>query len=207
MLKSLTIKNLAIAKNVNIDFSKGMNTITGETGAGKSIMLDALGLTLGNKVSSKLIGLNGDNAFVSSVFDLEKNEKLKTMLIENGYCEEEDTECILKRIISKNGKSKAFINGNPCTVKEMKTIGNQVIEIHGQHEHHKLLKKDYQLSLIDAYGNTSDLYENLKMDFKKLNKLKKELIKTEEQIQEKREKKQLLEFQFKELESSSDIWL
>ena len=201
MLKSLTIKNLAIAKNVNIDFSKGMNTITGETGAGKSIMLDALGLTLGNKVSSKLIGLNGDNAFVSSVFDLEKNEKLKTMLIENGYCEEEDTECILKRIISKNGKSKAFINGNPCTVKEMKTIGNQVIEIHGQHEHHKLLKKDYQLSLIDAYGNTSDLYENLKMDFKKLNKLKKELIKTEEQIQEKREKKQLLEFQFKELET------
>lgn len=141
MLKSLTIKNLAIAKNVNIDFSKGMNTITGETGAGKSIMLDALGLTLGNKVSSKLIGQNGDNAFVSSVFDLEKSLKAKSMLVENGYCEDDEQECILKRVISKNGKSKAFINGSPCTVKEMKEIGNQLIEIHGQHEHHKLLKK------------------------------------------------------------------
>ena len=201
MLKSLTIKNLAIAKNVNIDFSKGMNTITGETGAGKSIMLDALGLTLGNKVSAKLIGINGDNAFVSSVFDLEKNEDLKKTLVNNGYCEDDDNECILKRIISKNGKSKAFINGNPCTVKEMKSIGNQLIEIHGQHEHHKLLKKDYQLSLIDAYGDTTHLYEEVKSDFRKLNKLKKELLETEEQIQEKREKRQLLEFQFKELES------
>lgn len=205
MLKSLTIKNLAIAKNVNIDFSKGMNTITGETGAGKSIMLDALGLTLGNKVSSKLIGQNGDNAFVSSVFDLEKSLKAKSMLVENGYCEDDEQECILKRVISKNGKSKAFINGSPCTVKEMKEIGNQLIEIHGQHEHHKLLKKDYQLSLIDAYGNTTKQYEELKDTVKNLGKLKKTLSETEHKIQEKRERKQLLEFQFKELESLNPL--
>jgi DNA repair protein RecN (Recombination protein N) len=201
MLNSLTIRNLAIAKNVNIDFTSGMNTITGETGAGKSIMLDALGLTLGNKVSTKLIGQHGEFATITSVFSLEKSKKTKEILVEKGYCEENDEECILKRIISKNGKNKAFINGTPCTVKELKDIGNQLIEIHGQHEHHKLLKKDYQLSLLDAYGNTTQLYNEIKNDTKELNKMKKDLAESENKTQEKRERKQLLEFQFNELET------
>ena len=117
MLKSLTIKNLAIAKNVNIDFSKGMNTITGETGAGKSIMLDALGLTLGNKVSSKLIGLNGDNAFVSSVFDLE-NTTMKNLKI-----------CYLKMVIVKKKTTNAFLSALFQKMEKAKRLSTETLAL------------------------------------------------------------------------------
>lgn len=202
MLKSLHIMNLAIAKNIDIDFTKGMNGITGETGAGKSILLDGLGLTLGNKASVSLIGNNGDKAIITSIFEIENNQKMIHWLKDNGFENEENiNECFLKRIIDKKGKSKSFINSIPCNLKELKYLGQHLIEIHGQHEHHRLLKKEYQLELIDTYGSLIEQKNKVKEIDNAIKKLTKNIDNEKKQFKENSDKRQLLEFQVTELET------
>jgi len=166
MLIYLKVQNFALVDQLELEFDSGMSVISGETGAGKSIILDALGLCLGDRADVGFIGTRADKAEIHATFELgtqSSNAKQKKTS-ENGpaiaWLKErdlltDDAECILRRVISKDGRSRGFINGAPSTVGDMKALGEMLIDIHSQHEHQSLLKKDTHRRLLDDYGNLS----------------------------------------------------
>lgn len=151
MLRSLYVKDLAIVDEVEINFRAGLSVVTGETGAGKSLMVDALVLLSGGRAEAGMVRHGCERAELSAEFDLAAN----TPLLEWLRSEELDdgTSCQLRRVIRSEGSSRAWINGRPVTLGQMKSLGAQLIEIHGQHEHQALLERGQQLSLLDAFAN------------------------------------------------------
>jgi DNA repair protein RecN (Recombination protein N) len=152
MLTHLTISNFALVNRLELSFGSAMTVVTGETGAGKSIMLDALGLTLGDRADSNLIAASEDKAEIHSVFEVDAIGPAADWLRERDLFEEGDT-VILRRIITRDGRSRGFINGVPTTVGDMKLFGDLLIDIHSQHEHQSLLKRETHRRLLDEYGN------------------------------------------------------
>ncbi|MGL5364904.1 MAG: AAA family ATPase, partial [Plesiomonas shigelloides] len=150
MLAQLTVNNFAIVRELAMDFHAGMTTITGETGAGKSIAIDALGLCLGERAEAAMVRADAKRAEVSASFLLQGNPAARRWLEDNQLDEGDD--CILRRVISADGRSKAFINGTPVPASQLRDLGQHLIHIHGQHAHQRLLKPDYQLQLLDAYA-------------------------------------------------------
>lgn len=151
MLTHLYVQNFAIANVVEADFHAGMTVITGETGAGKSILLDAIGLTLGDRADANSIGPFGDKANITASFDISANSEAQAWLAERELSS--DDECVLRRVLNKDGKSKAFINNCPSPVSEIRELGELLINIHGQHAHQSLLKAPYQRQTLDSFGN------------------------------------------------------
>ena len=133
MLVSLAIKNFAIVRHLEVNWHQGMTTITGETGAGKSIAIDALGQSLGERSDAGMVRTGADKAEVIASFDLNNLPQARTWLEENDLAFEHD--CILRRVISKEGRSKAFINGVPVALQQLKQLGQHLIAIHGQNTH------------------------------------------------------------------------
>ena len=136
MLTSISIKNLAIVEELELDLSTGMSALTGETGAGKSILIDALGLALGTKADKGMVRNGSKRAEINAVFDITEHHEalawLKQHELDDGH------ECILRRIVTTDNRSKAFINGTPTTIKLLQSLGNFLVEIHGQHAHQRL---------------------------------------------------------------------
>ena len=151
MLTHFTVQNIALVERLELAFDAGMSVITGETGAGKSIMLDALGLALGDRAESWLVSFDADKAEVNASFDLARNEQARAFLAEREL-EVAEQECILRRVVTRDGRSRAFINGSPVTVSDLRSLGNMLIDIHSQHEHQSLLKKDTHRRLLDEFG-------------------------------------------------------
>ncbi|MDX1812401.1 MAG: AAA family ATPase, partial [Gammaproteobacteria bacterium] len=155
MLNQLSIKNFAIIDNLDISLKQGMSVITGETGAGKSIAIDALGLTLGDRAEAGVVKHGAKRSDITAVFEV-KNNPLALAWLEEHELDEDDV-CILRRTISSSGGSKAYINGSPATLQQIKTLGELLIDIHSQHQHQSLLRSDTHRRLLDSYGQCTEL--------------------------------------------------
>jgi DNA repair protein RecN (Recombination protein N) len=154
MLRSLYVKDFAIVGEAEIGFGPGMTVVTGETGAGKSLLVDALLLLSGNRAEASLVRHGCERAELSAEFDLKARDDLRAWLREEEL--DDDDACQLRRVIRSEGSSRAWINGRPVTLTQMKALGERLIEIHGQHEHQALLERSQQLSLLDAFGAHQD---------------------------------------------------
>ncbi|MDB2589605.1 DNA repair protein RecN [Candidatus Thioglobus sp.] len=150
MLSQLTVKNLAVVERLDLSFEPGMSTVTGETGAGKSILLQALGLALGVRADSNLVRHGKEKADISAAFALEHNQTVQDFLSEHSL--EDEGECILRRVITSDGRSKAFINGNSVPLSTVRNVGDLLLDIHGQNEHQLLLRPDQQMKLLDGFA-------------------------------------------------------
>ncbi|QCU89965.1 DNA repair protein RecN [Thiomicrorhabdus sediminis] len=198
MLQELTIQNLALIEKLNLSFESGFTTLTGETGAGKSILLDALGLALGERADTSLVRHNTPKADVTAQFNVKQLAQVKAWLQEHDL--EDDDSCYLRRTVTAEGRSKAYINGYPVAANQLKTLGSFLIDIHGQHEHQRLLTANNQLELLDAYANHNDLLANTRQSYQAWQAIKKELQTLEEAQADYQSKLELLSFQQNEFE-------
>lgn len=154
MLKHLTLKNFVLVETLSIDFAHGLSTITGESGAGKSILLSALGLILGNRASPDVIRPGADKADVCAEFDLHHLPAVQAQLADAELQADEPQQCLVRRVISNQGRSRAFINGIPVTSQFLRSVGDQLVDIHGQNEHIQLADRNVQMHLLDDYAGS-----------------------------------------------------
>lgn len=199
MLTQLVIKNFTIVDQLELDIPIGMTAITGETGAGKSIMLDALGLALGERADSGIVRNSADKAEILASFGLSNCPDAQSWLKTKQLDSECGNECILRRVISREGRSRSYINGSPSPLQDLRELGSLLLEIHGQHAHHSLLKKDCHRRLLDEYGQLTPLYQQLVGTYKKWQRKTQQLEIITRQSQEQQAKQQLLEYQLNEL--------
>ena len=150
MLSQLSVKNLAVVEKLDLSFESGMSAVTGETGAGKSILLQALSLALGVRADSNLVRHGKDKADISAAFSVDQNKTIQTFLAEHSL--DDEGECILRRVITSDGRSKAFINGSSVPLSIVRAMGDLLIDMHGQNEHQLLLRADQQLQLLDGFA-------------------------------------------------------
>jgi DNA repair protein RecN (Recombination protein N) len=160
MLRTLYVKDFAIVGEAEIGFGAGLTVVTGETGAGKSLLVDALLLLAGNRADASLVRHGCERAELSAEFDLGERADLREWLREEALDDEE--ACQLRRVIRSEGSSRAWINGRPVTLAQLKALGERLIEIHGQHEHQALLERNQQLALLDAFGGHSEALERVR---------------------------------------------
>ncbi len=197
MLTSISIKNLAIVDELHLELSTGMTALTGETGAGKSILIDALGLALGEKADKGMIRTECAKAEITAVFDFTDLPEASAWLAQHEL--DEGHECHLRRVITRDNRSKAFINGTPSPLKLLQSIGNLLIEIHGQHAHQRLLKTAFQLSSLDQYANHSALVEITNQSFTDWQAAKSSHEQLQQDEHDRASRLELLQFQFQEL--------
>ncbi len=201
MLKSLQVKDYALIEYIDVEFGGGLNIITGETGAGKSILIDAMSLLLGERASTEVVRKGASKSVVEGIFDVEKNSKVKNILEESEI--EFSSELILRREISVKGSNRCFINDTPVSLSLIKDVGNLLVDLHGQHEHQSLLRTETHIDFLDEYGNLEDQVENYKKLFHQLNRLISELNELKDKESILKEKKDLYAFQIKEIDSCS----
>lgn len=197
MLSRIEIKNFAIIQTLDLNWSNGMSVITGETGAGKSIVIDALGLSLGERAEQSVIYPNAKQAEVTSVFELDQSSQAIAWLQEQEL--DEDNECILRRVIIRQGRSKCFINGRSATQSQLKQLGSLLVDIHGQHENQSLLKPKEQLNLLDRYAGHDQLLEKVKQAALTIQTIQKRKTVLEKEQQTRQAKQDLLTYQVDEL--------
>ncbi|MCG6201557.1 DNA repair protein RecN [Psychromonas antarctica] len=202
MLTQLTVQHFAIVQFLELEFHQGMTTITGETGAGKSIAIDALGLCIGSRADANMVRVGTEKAEVSARFNLSDTPHAQQWLKSNDLEDNlsDHNECLLRRIITKEGRSRAYINGTPVPLSQLKSLGQLLVNIHGQHAHQSLLKNDIQLSIIDEYANHHALLQKVKDTYQGWFFLNKQLKQQQLYQQEKQARKQLLEYQIVELD-------
>lgn len=203
MLQTLYIENIAVIEKTTIDFGKGLNVLTGETGAGKSIVIDSINAIMGRRTSKDIIRTGADSAYVSAQFD-EINDNVKSKLAEMGFEDDEET-LILQRTLNKSGKSTCKINGKPATVSMLKELSNSLINIHGQHESYELFSPETHIDYIDSYGNTASLLEAYKKEYKEYKLLKKKSDEAAYNESERLREIDLLTFQCDELDKAEII--
>ena len=203
MLLQLNIQNFAIVQSLDIDWQQGMTTITGETGAGKSIAIDALGLCLGERATTNVVRPNCKKAELAATFETKNNPSAQQWLEQHDLVLDSDTECILRRVISAEGRSKAYINGSQVPLAQLKEIGQLLINIHGQHDHQLIVKASQQCKLLDDYANHPTLLENVKHYYRQWHSLNKELAKLQESKQQREAQQQLIQYQVTELDEFS----
>ncbi|MGE3846611.1 MAG: DNA repair protein RecN [Gammaproteobacteria bacterium] len=150
MLRTLTVQNLVVVRHVDIEFGPGLTVMSGETGAGKSILIEALGLALGERADSRLVRAGDARATVTAVFDLARLPGLKALLAEHEI--DSGDECVVRRIVLRDGGSRAFINASPVPVQLLHELGARLVDIHSQHANQQMMKRDVQRELLDAYG-------------------------------------------------------
>ena len=204
MIEKLFIKNYLIIKEAEINFSSGLNILTGETGAGKSIILDALGMILGERADYSLIRKDSDKMIIEGYFDFKDNKRVKALLKgleienENGYI-------IIRRDLLKKGISRNFINDVPVNISDLRELGNIIIDIHSQNEHQSLLNKETHIGILDQYLKNEDLLEKYRKSYSDL----KESINSYEELLSKKdelaERKEFLEFQLKEINDINPV--
>lgn len=201
MLKTLDIENIAVIEKAQIEFSAGFNVLTGETGAGKSIVVDSINAILGERTSRELVRNGADFAFVSALFT-DINKTVKDKLSELGYIPEEDNSLLLTRRISSDGKSACKINGRPATVSVLREVGDTLVNIHGQHDSQSLLNPDCHYKFIDMLSCGSELIENYKSAFSEFIHIRRRLKQLTAQAEKNDNSTELLDFQINELENA-----
>lgn len=199
MIESLHISNYALIDKIDIDFHSGLNIITGETGAGKSIMLGALSLILGERADSKAIRDPQHKSIIEASFAINKYPSLKTYCIENDL-EWNDNQCILRREISPNGRSRAFVNDSPVSLSQLQAVASQLIDIHSQHQNRLISTPEYQLHIIDTLAHNEELLKEYKKRYDDFRVAVKKLKSTRELISQNNADEEFLHFQLKQLE-------
>ena len=157
MLRSLIIRDFVIVDQLELDFDDGFTALTGETGAGKSIMIDALSLALGGRAESNVVRVGQGRAEIAAEFDLSGIKSARKWLADNELADDDANVCLFRRVVDAGGRSKAFINGTSVTLSQMRDLAGYLIDIHGQHEHQTLLKRDAQLGLLDDFAGNEAL--------------------------------------------------
>ncbi|GAA5099861.1 DNA repair protein RecN [Wohlfahrtiimonas larvae] len=202
MLVELTIENLAIIENLSLEFDRGLSVISGETGAGKSITVDALSYILGGKVDHSLISHDKSQCNLVAHFDVSDIPKAKTWLQEQ-LIESEDGECIIRRVINKEGRSKNYINGQSMPLHALKSLGELLIDIHGQHAHQSLVKDGHQRELLDQYAETESELIKLQILSKEIRQRTEQLHQLKNRDDSMRERIDFLNFQLQEFKNIS----
>ncbi len=201
MLKHLHIKNFTLIDQLDIDFNGGFSVITGETGAGKSIILGAIGLLLGQRADSKAIRNAGNKCVIEAHFDISAYDDMGTFFANNDI--DEDThDCIIRRELSPGGKSRAFINDTPVALSTLKELTSQLIDIHSQHQNLLLAQHDFQLDVIDIIANDQEQLANYRKAFDTYRETERELEKLRQQAARNQENADFIQFQFDELSNA-----
>ena len=201
MLTQLTINNFTIVRQLEIELAKGMSVITGETGAGKSIAIDALGLCLGQRIETSMVREGQERAEICATFFIEPTNPAYQWLQEQELQDPDNpSDCILRRVINADGRSKAFINSTPVSASQLKEIGQYLIHINGQHASQLLLKNDYQLQLVDTFAHHHDLLVQMREDYRAWKNLQTQVKTFQQKVAENEAKKQLLQYQVEELD-------
>ncbi len=200
MLKRLYIKNFALIELLDIEFHSGFSVITGETGAGKSIILGAIGLLLGQRADTKAIKQGTDRCVVEAHFDLSRYQLRP--FFERNDMDYDDKDCIVRREITAAGKSRAFINDTPVALSLLKELGEQLIDIHSQHQNLLLGKQDFQTEVVDIIAKNQSLLADYTTLFDQLREKRRELETLEERILQNRQNLDFIQFQYKELQEA-----
>ena len=198
MLKTLSIENIAVIEKAEIEFSNGFNVLTGETGAGKSIVVDSINAILGERTSKELVRAGSENALVTAYFE-DISKEVEQKLNEFDLPCDDDGALVLSRKISAQGKSTCRINGSVCTVSMLKEVGNLLVNIHGQHDSQTLLNADYHYKFVDMYGSLDGVLDEYKQSFKQLLSVRKQLKALTMDADERDRQIELLDYQIKEL--------
>ncbi len=205
MLLELRIKNFAIIDELNLSFSKGFNILTGETGAGKSIILNAVHLLLGDKATEEWIRSSEDEANVEALFDISGNPDAKEKINEKAppiQGSGEEDSLLVRRVISRSGRGKVFINGNMATLGALSEIGEELLSIYGQHEHQSLQRVETHIDILDEFGGLLGLREEFQAHYEEFVSLSEEVEKIRGEKEKRAKERELMAFQSKEIESS-----
>ncbi len=203
MLAQLTINNFAIVRELDIDFYQGMTAITGETGAGKSIAIDALGLCLGGRAEADMVRQGAARADLCARFSLKDTPAAQRWLVENQL--EDNGECLLRRVISADGRSRGFINGTTVPLSQLRELGQLLIQIHGQHAHQLLLKPEHQKHLLDGYADERDLLASMQNHYRQWHQSCRDLAHHQQLSQDRAARAELLQYQLKELNEFAPV--
>ena len=198
LLLSININNYTLVESLEIEFNKGTTAITGETGAGKSLVLDALGMALGDRADTDTIRHGKARAEITATFDINNIEDAKKWLHDNDF--NNDENCILRRIYTTEGRSKGYINGQPSTMSQLQELGDMLTDIHSQHEHQSLLRKDTHRRLLDEYAKVEDLTKQVASHYILWHKTNNDLSNLLKRSDELDARKELLGFQVVELQ-------
>lgn len=199
MLLSLQVRNFAIIDAVDLEFSPGMTVLTGETGAGKSILVDALGLVLGERGGTGLVRSDADRAEFNAEFDLSGQSEVRAWLAEHAL--DADSACVIRRVISADGRSRAFVNGNAVPLQSLQELGDRLLDIHGQHFHQSLGRRDVQRDLVDHFGNLEAQREEVGIRYAEWRSLDMRLRELSDAATDRTNRIDLLSFQTRELEA------
>ena len=199
MLQHLYIRDFAIVHQLEIALDSGFSVLTGETGAGKSILIDALALALGERAESAVIRHGSDRAEVAAGFDLNPDQDAARWLREHDLFD--DGECLLRRVVERDKGSKAWINGRPVPVQSLREFGELLVDIHGQHEHQSLLKREAQREILDGYAGLTETVETLATHYQQWKSLEDRLQALRHQSADREARVELLRYQVKELDA------
>jgi DNA repair protein RecN (Recombination protein N) len=199
LLLSININNYTLVESLEIEFSGGTTAITGETGAGKSLILDALSMALGDRADTSTIRQGKDRAQITATFDIDSIADAKQWLLEHDFAD--DCQCILRRIYNNEGRSKGYINGQPCTMQQLQQLGDMLVDLHSQHEHQSLLRRNTHRKLLDEFANSSDLADKVATLFGQWNHARNHLANLSKHSTELEARRELLEFQVAELQA------
>lgn len=201
MLNHLSIHNFTLVDQLNLDFKSGMTVITGETGAGKSILLDALSQSLGSRADGQKVRAGTKRADIHASFDISQILSAQHWLEEQELLQDDSPkECLLRRVITAEGRSKAFINGHPVTLQQLRELGEQLIDLHSQHEHQSLLRKETHRQLLDDYAGQNDLANQVRRSFRLWQSRSTDYRQLRDNAEEVSARYQLLSYQVEELE-------
>lgn len=201
MLTHLTVNNFAIVRHLTLELNEGMSVITGETGAGKSIAIDALSLCLGYRSESSMIRHGADKADITATFSMQAISPAYLWLKQHELLDEDNPqECILRRMINQEGRSKAFVNNRPLPISQLRELGQYLIHLNGQHAPQLLLKSEYQLEVLDNYAGIHNLLNEMSSQYQRWKKLHQQVKNFRQQCQENEAREQLLQYQVDELD-------
>jgi len=204
MLKSLTVRDFALVQSLEIQFGAGLTVITGESGAGKSILLDALNLVLGARAATDTIRPGASRADVSAEFDLTHNDVAR-LYLESLALDDTDQphRCVVRRVVNQDGRSRAFLNGTPVNLQVLRNLSAGLIDVHGQHEHQRLAARDNQLALLDEYGVDQDLLKQCRETYHAWRASISDLEKLQESVSSQSDRQALLTYQLAELSDAA----
>jgi DNA repair protein RecN (Recombination protein N) len=202
MLSELRIRNFALIDRLSVRLGPGLNVLTGETGAGKSIIVGALSLLLGERASSEVVRSGEERASIEGVFEVDGRDDLARLLDERGI-EADDGVLVLKREVAAGGRSRAWVNGSPATASLLGEIGRMLVDLHGQHEHQTLLRRDEQRAILDAYAGTGDLVARVRAAHGAVADLRREAADLERRRREALQRADFLRFQADEIEKAA----
>ncbi len=200
MLRSLSIRDFVIVDKLDLEFHPGFTVLTGETGAGKSILIDALATVLGTRAESGQVREGKDKAEVSAEFSTDDTPAVTGYLSENDFSGD-DGVCLLRRVIESSGRSRAYVNGSPATVQQLKDIGELLVDIHGQHAHQSLLRAAAQRDLLDGYAGAADLAHEVAAAFRAWQDIRQQRLALETDAQALDAEREQLQWQVKELDA------